>query len=110
MAALDNNLGNEYFLKYYTSWKEKEKIYIVMEAYEETLKDIMNTHSSFNENEILKVILDVCNGLKTAHQNKIYHLNITPMNIILSKNGNFKLYEYESLLPNREEHFRRVLS
>lgn len=44
-----------------------------------------------NEDEVKKIMRDVCLGLSELHNQGIVHLDIKPENILLSQNGKFKI-------------------
>lgn len=59
-----------------------------------SLQSYLDEGKIFNENEALKIILDVCDGLEILHANGIIHRDITAANIILSYDGNVKIIDY----------------
>jgi serine/threonine-protein kinase len=61
--------------------------------------------------KILNIILDICEGLGHAHENNIYHRDIKPDNILITKEGVSKITDFGiSKIPsevtvNQKDHF-----
>lgn len=94
--------GYEFFLRYYTSWVEDNIVYIVTEYCPKTLKQQISERENFSEEEVVKVLLDVCRGLEKFHKEQRVHLNIRPESILLSENGFYKLSDL-GLMKSVEE-------
>ncbi len=59
----------------------------------ETLLSYRNRHA-FNENEIIKVGLDICRALQLCAKKNIVHRDIKPQNIFVNEFGDFKLGDF----------------
>lgn len=59
-----------------------------------SLQSYIDEGRIFSEEEALKIILEVCDGLAVLHKNGIIHRDITAANIILSYDGNVKIIDY----------------
>ncbi|VAX07330.1 Serine/threonine protein kinase PrkC, regulator of stationary phase [hydrothermal vent metagenome] len=45
-------------------------------------------------NRNIKIIIDICNGLKIAHNNNVVHRDIKPANILVDKNNVVKIVDF----------------
>ncbi len=89
---------NPNFINCYEYFQERKKdeygadLYIRMEL----VKDL-NTHFSkriVDEEEVLKLGLDICNALELCEKRKIFHRDIKPSNIFYGEDGNYKLGDF----------------
>ncbi|MGN0537658.1 MAG: serine/threonine-protein kinase [Acutalibacteraceae bacterium] len=48
-----------------------------------------------SEKEVKNIILQICCGLKTLHENNIIHRDLTPSNIMLSDDGVVKIIDFD---------------
>lgn len=69
---------------------------IVMEFVEgETLRDILKKDSKpWEQNEAVKLVLEIVNGLKDIHDAGVIHRDLKPENIKITKDGNVKILDY----------------
>ncbi|NXN82491.1 NEK5 kinase, partial [Bombycilla garrulus] len=75
---------------FYTSLREKNKLYIVMEYCDggDLMKRINMQHGVlFDEDQILSWFVQISLGLKYIHDKKILHRDVKAQNIFLSNNG-----------------------
>jgi serine/threonine-protein kinase len=69
--------------------------YIVMEYIEgKTLKQLIEEKAPFSNEEIIKISIQIAEGLKSAHNNKIVHRDIKPENILVMENGDVKVADF----------------
>ena len=70
------------------------QLFISMACYEgETLKEKIEK-GILNIDEAIDITLQICEGLKKAHQNKITHRDIKPANIFITKDGVAKILDF----------------
>ncbi len=70
------------------------QLFISMPCYEgETLREKIN-RGALNIEEALDITLQICEGLKKAHKNKIIHRDIKPSNIFITKDGIVKILDF----------------
>ena len=83
-------------VKYYDSYKVKDKFYILMEyCGGENLKDFINKNKYKNElideNILYNIIKQICTGLKEIHKKNIIHRDIKPENIFMNDKMDIKI-------------------
>ena len=86
-------------VKYYDSYKENDKYYILMEYCNgQNLKDFIKEHNKNNElieeNIIYIIIKQICIGIKEMHKMKIIHRDLKPENIFINKNMEIKIGDF----------------
>ena len=97
-------------VKYYDSYLDKDKFYILMEYCKgQNLKDFININIKNNnliEEDILyNIIKQICIGLKEIHNKNIIHRDIKPENIFLNENNDIKIGDFgisKQYNPNKE--------
>ena len=76
-------------VKYYDSYLDKDKFYILMEYCDgQNLRDFINEHKKNNElieEDILyNIIKQICLGIKEIHEKNIIHRDLKPENIFMN--------------------------
>ena len=94
-ATILSNLDNEYIVKYYDSFIEKDYFNIMMEyAGDSNLKTFIKKYKARNnlieEKLILNIMLQICLGLKAIHEAKIIHRDLKPENIFINEDNRIK--------------------
>ena len=86
-------------IKYYDSYLNKDKFYILMEYCDGiNLKDFINI--SINNNELIEenilynIIKQICIGIKEIHNKNIIHRDIKPENIFINEKMEIKLGDF----------------
>ena len=98
-ADILSKFNCENIVKYYDSFKENEKFYILMEYCDgENLKEFINKNNNNNsliEEKILyNIIIQICIGIKEIHKMKIIHRDLKPENIFMNENMNIKIGDF----------------
>ena len=86
-------------VKYYDSYKDNNKFYIVMEYCEgQTLRALIDKNKKKNElieEDILyNIIKQICLGIKEIHDKNIIHRDIKPENIFMNDNKDIKIGDF----------------
>jgi len=92
LAALDS----PYIIKYYDSFLDKGRLYIVMEyATGGNLHTFVNKFKGdLPENTVWKLFLQVVLALRHMHSRKILHRDLKTLNIFLDENNNVKVGDF----------------
>ena len=90
------SLENEYIVKYYCSFLEKDYFNLLMGyAGNTNLKQFINGYKnkgSFIEEEKIKnIIFQICLALKEIHKSNLTHRDLTPENIFIDENNKIKI-------------------
>ena len=71
--------------------------YIVMEYLDgENLRDHVNRHGLFKSGDLVALMMPVMKSLAVMHSKGVIHRDISPDNIMLTKNGKLKLMDFGS--------------
>ena len=83
-------------MKVHDLFEENGTAYYVMDFIDgESLAEKMKkTDKPLNEEEVRSILSQTLNALKEVHQNKIWHLDLKPGNIMLDKKGNVYLIDF----------------
>ena len=89
-------INNENVIKYYESFIENSKYYLVMEYCDaDTLTNFINYFKTEKKTIPKKIILDfvgqICLGIKEIHNHNIIHKDLKPDNIFLTKDLKIKI-------------------
>ncbi len=89
-------LNHENIVKVLDIGEENGEHYIVMELLKpHTLKDVIEANEKyFNNQDIVDMSLQILNGIKKAHDNKIVHRDIKPQNILIDEDGRLKVSDF----------------
>ena len=99
-ADILSSLDNKYVVKFYTSFKKNQNIYIIMEYCDKgdlckflsKRKKLRKSRDNFlNENFVWKLFIQMSIGLYYIHSKKIIHRDIKTLNIFLTKNFDAKI-------------------
>ena len=59
-----------------------------------TILELLQKQSSYDLDEILNALIQVCNGLEYAHSHSIFHRDVKPENIMLGEFGEVYLLDW----------------
>ena len=99
MINILSKINDECLIKYYETFMENDTFNILMEyAGEKNLKQFIqeyrNKNELIDEKIIIYIILQICEGLKIIHDNKIIHRDLTPDNIFIDDNNKIKIGDF----------------
>ena len=86
-------------VKYYDSFQDKDKYYILMEYCDgKNLKDYIEEYrknnTSIEENIIYNIVKQICIGIKIIHEKEIVHRDIKPENIFMNNKMEIKIGDF----------------
>jgi serine/threonine protein kinase len=94
-ASLMIDFRNEHIVQVYDHFKEGSSYYIAMEYVDGTSLDKLIEKRGVLSNEAAVLIfLQMCSGLKYAHDLGVIHRDIKPANILISREGEVKLADF----------------
>ena len=94
----------------YEFMETQSTLYLVMEFVEGDIFERLINTRSFDLNEILAIISQICAALNHAHQNGVIHRDLRPGNTMLDKNGLVKVGDFGLARLMGEELFRRSMT
>lgn len=94
-ARAASKLNHKNILTIYAVEHAEDRDFIVMEYVEgRSLKDVLDAHEGMPLDQVLKIGLQICDGLATAAENNVVHRDIKPANIILTPKGQVKITDF----------------
>ena len=108
-VKLLENLNHPHIIKYFSSFKENNDLYIVTEYINSgCLYDLMEENikqdKKIEEKKIWILLIQSLDGLLYLHENKkIIHRDIKPDNLLLDGNGDLKISDFGLSAINSEE-------
>ena len=74
---------------------EEGQLFICMDYYEgKSLKEKLTERNSLEISEALDITIQICEGLKNAHEKNIIHRDIKPANIFITNDGIVKILDF----------------
>lgn len=90
-----SQFNNKNIIKVFEIGESKENVFISMEYLEGgTLNDYIKKNHPLKIEEIKKITLEICLGLKAVHEKNIIHRDLKSNNIMLDINNNIKLMDF----------------
>ena len=90
LANLNNGCSN--IIKIYGSLFERDKLYMVMDVYKYTLRDVIERNNSIDE--LFDIVLQIVAGIKHIHSLGIIHRDLKPENILLDETNHVVLCDF----------------
>ena len=99
---LITKLNHQNIVKYYKSFTENNKIYIIMEYFDngdldnyiKALKEDKNKEENIKKEEIWNILYQCMSGLNYLHSMGVIHRDISPQNIFMTKNKIIKIGDF----------------
>jgi len=94
-ASIMIDFRNEHIVQVYDHFKEGASYFIAMEYVDGTSLDkLIEKNSGLSNEAAVLIFLQMCNGLKYAHDLGVIHRDIKPANILISREGEVKLADF----------------
>ena len=89
-------LNNEYIVSVHDLFEENGTAYYVMDYVdgENLAERLKRTGKSMTEQEVREILPQILDALKSVHDAGIWHLDMKPANIMLTKDGRVKLIDF----------------
>lgn len=99
---------HEFVIGYTRHGKIEGHLYLAMEYVEgANLKLLMAQPDSVLQEQVGNILIDMGLGLEHVHESGFMHLDFKPENVLVSRNGNVRLIDFDLALP-RPETARRL--
>ncbi|KAL5480049.1 hypothetical protein EMCRGX_G023667 [Ephydatia muelleri] len=77
------------------AWEERQHLYIQTELCKMSLSEYADLQGQVSETEVWRILVDLLQGLKHLHNNRLCHFDIKPANIFVGMDGQtFKLGDF----------------
>lgn len=90
-----SQFNNKNIVKVFEIGETKEIVYISMEYLEGgTLDEFIKKNYQIKFNDIKRITIEICSGLKAVHEKNIIHRDLKSNNIMLDSKGNIKIMDF----------------
>jgi len=98
-AEILSKFNHKNIVKYYDSFENKNKFYILMELCSgKNLSIFIKEHKErcklIEEKILYNIIKQICQGIKEMHNKKVIHRDLKPENIFINKNNEIKIVDF----------------
>jgi len=95
---------SEYVVGYVEHGKMEGKLYVLMDYVEaENLKMLFGRHDPVLTENVAQILIDMALGLADVHESGYMHLDFKPENVLVSRNGNVRLIDFDLAQPIPEK-------
>ena len=96
LAELEPHKG---IVRYYTSWRKENMVYIQMEMCEINLREVLEIQENKEKyvrglKDKLRMLLDIFTAVKYIHEKGMMHRDMKPENIFIAKDGSIKIGDF----------------
>lgn len=94
-AKAASKLNHKNILTIHSVASAEDRDFIVMEYVEgKSLRDLLDAGDEIPIAQILRIGMQVCDGLATAHEQGVVHRDIKPANILITPKGHVKITDF----------------
>jgi serine/threonine-protein kinase len=95
---------SEFIVGYVEHGKADGIYYMVMDYVEASnLKELFARQDSILTENIAQILIDMASGLEHVHESGFMHLDFKPENVLVTRNGNVRLIDFDLALPIPEK-------
>lgn len=93
-ARVASQLDHANICPIYEIYEEDDNQYIVMQYVDGVTLETIRKHQKLNENQIIDIALQVCQGMQAAHEKGVVHRDIKAANIMIDRQGRVKILDF----------------
>ena len=109
------SLNHPNIVKYYKSFREDDKLYIIMEYFDngdldDYIKVLKYEKNKVKKEEIWNIFYQSISGLTYLHSSKVIHRDIKPANIFMTKNKIIKIGDFgvSAVVKEKKEDMKKI--
>ena len=95
---------SEYVVGYVEHGKMEGTLYLLMDYVEaENLKMLFGRHDPVLTENVAQILIDMALGLEDVHESGYMHLDFKPENVLITRNGNVQIIDFDLAQPIPEK-------
>jgi serine/threonine-protein kinase len=95
---------SEFIVGYVEHGKADGVFYMVMDYVEASnLKELFSRHDPVLTENVAQILIDMATGLEHVHESGFMHLDFKPENVLVTRNGNVRLIDFDLAQPIPEK-------
>ena len=95
---------SEFIVGYVEHGKLDRTLFLLMDYVEaENLKELYSRHDPVLTENVAQILIDMAAGLGEVHESGFMHLDFKPENILITRNGNVRLIDFDMAQPIPEK-------
>src|SRR6266700_2324235 len=99
---------NEYVIHYYEHGKINGSLYCLMEYVEgSNLKELFGRGDPILREHVANILIDSALALEHVHDSGFVHMDFKPENVLVTRNANVRLVDFDLALPKPEKPIKR---
>jgi serine/threonine protein kinase len=97
---LEQLADHEHIVGYIEHGRAEGTMYLLMDYVEaENLKELFARQDPILSENVAQILIDMATGLSHVHENGFMHLDFKPENILVTRNANVRLIDFDMALP-----------
>ena len=95
---------SDYIVGYVEHGRQNGTLYLLMDYVEATnLKELFARHDPVLTENVAQILIDMAMGLSHVHESGFMHLDFKPENVLVTRNGNVRLIDFDLAQPIPEK-------
>ena len=95
---------SDYIVGYVEHGRQNGTLYMVMDYVEAAnLKELFAQHDPILTENVAQILIDMAMGLSDVHESGFMHLDFKPENVLVTRNGNVRLIDFDLAQPIPEK-------
>jgi serine/threonine protein kinase len=97
---LEQLADHEHIVGYIEHGRAEGTMYLLMDYVEaENLKELFARQDPILSENVAQILIDMATGLSHVHENGFMHLDFKPENVLVTRNANVRLIDFDMALP-----------